>query len=760
MRRWTRAFATLVAIALLGAYSISASDASVRTGSLLHPQPTVDLWHAGSAAYQAHGSVGQVWLIDAAPNQPLELVAKNGLIVQQGPADAQGSKIFRAVLPASGYRVASGSGATLVASAPLTVTTPTNVPSHKFYASQHIGDGYDYLETRDGTTLSISVKLPGPIDKGPYPTVIEYSGYSPADPNSPQPSELIASALGYATVGINIRGTGCSGGAFDFFETLQSTDGYDAVETIAAQPWVAFHKVGMVGISYPGITQLFVAATNPPDLAAIAPLSVIDDTARGTLHPGGIFNDGFALSWAQDRQHDAQAAPASGQAWAGQRIENGDTVCAANQKLRSQAPDIITQIESNKYWTDKLAKPLAPEYFVDKITVPTFLSGAWQDEQVGGYWANLLSHFTHVQHAYFTGTNGSHTDPLEPAIFQRWYEFLSIYVAHKVPSIPAAAPLILNAIGSQVFGTNKLTLPPDRFAGVTSYARARQIYEGDPRVRILLDNGAGADPGVPVASSEIDAKAWPLPNTSPVAWYFGDGGALNAQKGTTPQSDTYRYDPSHDGATTVPDGAPDIAVWGTLPAWNWPAPTAGTALAYTTAPLGKELVMAGNASVDLWLQSTASDTDLQVTLTEVRPDGKETYVQNGWLRASDRALAPNATVLRPMHPFTQAAVQALPARKFVLARVEMFPFAHVFRAGSRIRLIIDAPGATRPRWKFDALPAIGTVTNSVGLGGPIASRIVLPVITGIVPPATPLPPCPSLRGQPCRDAATIVNAGP
>ena len=51
---------------------------------------------------------------------------------------------------------------------------------------------------------------------------------------------------------MNIRGTGCSGGAFHFFEPLQSTDGYDVIETIAAQPWVAHGKVGMVGISYPG----------------------------------------------------------------------------------------------------------------------------------------------------------------------------------------------------------------------------------------------------------------------------------------------------------------------------------------------------------------------------------------------------------------------------------------------------------------------------------------------------------------------------
>ena len=94
-----------------------------------------------------------------------------------------------------------------------------------------------------------------------------------------------------------MRGTGCSGGAFDYFERLQSLDGYDIVETVARQPWVLHHKVGTMGISYGGISQLFLAATDPPHLAAIAPLSVIDDSST-TLYPGGILNTGFTLPWA------------------------------------------------------------------------------------------------------------------------------------------------------------------------------------------------------------------------------------------------------------------------------------------------------------------------------------------------------------------------------------------------------------------------------------------------------------------------------
>src|SRR5205823_8505197 len=125
----------------------------------------------------------------------------------------------------------------------------------------------------------------------------------------------IATLLGFAVVDVNMRGTGCSGGAFSYFERLQSLDGYDVIETVARQPWVLHHKVGTLGISYGGISQLFVAATDPPSLAGITPLSVIDNTAT-TLYPGGILNTGFALQWAMDRVHDAEPASATGgQPW-------------------------------------------------------------------------------------------------------------------------------------------------------------------------------------------------------------------------------------------------------------------------------------------------------------------------------------------------------------------------------------------------------------------------------------------------------------
>ena len=191
-----------------------------------------------------------------------------------------------------------------------------------------------------------------------------------------------------------MRGTGCSGGAFDYFEPLQGLDGYDVIETVARQPWVLDHKVGMAGISYGGISQLFVAEDRPPSLAAIAPLSVIDSTAT-TLYPGGILNTGFALSWAKDRVHDAMPASATGgQPWALQRIQGGDTMCAANQVLHASAVDLIAKTRANNFYVPSVADPLDPITFVHKINVPTFMACQFTDEQTGGHCPDLAEHFT------------------------------------------------------------------------------------------------------------------------------------------------------------------------------------------------------------------------------------------------------------------------------------------------------------------------------------------------------------------------------
>ena len=162
-------------------------------------------------------------------------------------------------------------------------------------------------------------------------------------------------------------------------------------------------------------------------------------------------------------------------------------------------------------------------------------------------------------------------------------------------------------------------------------------------------------------------------------------------------------------------------------------------------------MIVGPSSLDLYLKSSARDTDLQVTLSEVRPDGNETYVQNGWLRASHRKLDPSAldraSTRGPTHLKGDAA--PLPRGAYTLVRVPIFPVAHAFRAGSRIRVTVQALGGDRPRWAFATIDK-GHTVNTISLGGEARLEPVLPVIPGATAKGTPLPGATALRGEPNR----------
>src|SRR5262249_55258301 len=248
------------------------------TTPLLATNPVGATPAAGSVSpargVEVRGSVEQVAVTGVRRGTHLRLLDATGTVLRRAAVDAAGARLFRHVAPAPGYRV-DGAG---IRSAAVTVTSPETAPPTSLFTDQRVSSGFGYVRTRDGTLLSVNVHLPGPASAGPYPTVIEYSGYDPSNPDGTPPGAQLAQLFGYPTVGVNLRRTGVSGGADDYFHPLQSLDGYDVVETIAAQPWVAGGRVGMVGISFSGITQLFVAATRPPHLAAITPLSVIDDT--------------------------------------------------------------------------------------------------------------------------------------------------------------------------------------------------------------------------------------------------------------------------------------------------------------------------------------------------------------------------------------------------------------------------------------------------------------------------------------------------
>jgi uncharacterized protein len=716
--------------------------AAAATAMLLAPA-------GASAAISAHGSVSQVYVTGGTPGDTLTLLNKKNKRVARQPVGSLGGVVFRRVARGKGYKVRAGDG---TVSGPVTVMADKNAPPTTDIYNQTLPQGgYGYITTRDGTQLAASVRLPGPISEGPWPTLVEYSGYGYANPDGAESGiSPIAEVIDYAVVDVNMRGTGCSGGAFDYFERLQGLDGYDVVETVARQPWAMHNKVGMVGVSYGGISQLFVAATNPPSLAGITPLSVIDNTAT-TLYPGGMLNTGFALEWAEDRVDDAKPATATqGQGWAYDRIQGGDQYCAANQVLHTASPDLIGKVHRNRFYRPKVANPLNPAKFVHKIKTPVFLACQFNDEQTGGHCPNLADRFTGTKRKWFTFTNGLHIDSLIPQTFNRWFDFLELYVAQRKPELTGFAKASAPIVYQEAMGVSGVQLPPDPIQEQPTFEAAKAAFEAQKPVRILFDSGGGT-PGYPVPGFEYSFKTLPVPSTKAQSWFLGDEGTLRRKPPPKRGTDTFLWDKEARPADNFPGtntGSGDL--WTDTPSSDWRQPPEGTAASYITPPLGADQAIIGAGALRAWIRSSVPDVDLQVTVTEVRPDGKETYVQSGYLRASMRKLdGRQSTLLEPVLSLARSDAKKMPKGRFAKLTIPLYYQGHMYRAGSRIRITIAAPSNDQPVWSFAETVPAGDANVTVAFAPNRSSRLILPFVPKVTAP-TALPQCPGLRGEPCR----------
>jgi hypothetical protein len=563
-----------------------------------------------------------------------------------------------------------------------------------------------YIPMADGTQLAYTVELPA--GTGRFPVALAYAGYcegSDAQCNDATNASALLAA-GYAVLGVNIRGTGCSTGTFDAFTDQEWRDGAAAIEWAARQPWSTGH-VGMFGDSFPGITQLGVAGLRPPHLDAIAPFQVTTDLYRDVGAPGGITNTGFGAFWAGVDQ------PLASYEGGIERTEQtGDTGCAAaslsdlaQEGFHNVALEGLQHPYDDAFWQAR-----EPGANASKINVPVFGCLTWQDDEVSSRSSSYLSE-------------------LNPA--RTWVVAANGY--HGMCEISA----------SQI--TTELVAFFNRF--VKGEANG---FTATPHVQLWHETTANST-GDDVPSWVTTFPSYSSIPARPLALYFQSHGALSLSPPKSEESpDRYTYPgPALGTENGIVFGQHNLLWKGEeLP---------GASVAYATAPLTRDSEFFGSGSANIWLSSTAPDTDLQITLTEVRPDGQEVYVARGWLRASHRALDPaRSTALAPYHTDQQADARPLVLGSPTYLRVQLWPFDYVFRKGSSIRLWINAPTGETGGWSFDytKTPAI----NSIFADAQHPSAIVLGYLPGGHAQA-PLPTCDTLLNQPCRQNLVPAPSG-
>src|SRR5205085_1143075 len=133
------------------------------------------------------------------------------------------------------------------------------------------------------------------------------------------------------------------------------------------------------------------------------------------------------------RDRDRRPAAVGGGAQGG---DDGDLLRRHQPAVHgaAQAADLMKKIRENSHYRPKVVDPLAPVTFVHKINVPVFMACQFTDEQTGGHCPTLAEHMTGTRKKWFTFTNGTHVDSLDPETANRMYDFLMIYVAQQSPS--------------------------------------------------------------------------------------------------------------------------------------------------------------------------------------------------------------------------------------------------------------------------------------------------------------------------------------
>jgi putative CocE/NonD family hydrolase len=580
-----------------------------------------------------------------------------------------------------------------------------------------------YLTMSDGVRLRYTVERPA--TGGPYPTLFEYSGYDPGNnPDSSYITRFVKNDGGYAYIGVNVRGTGCSEGTFDFFQPQEAKDGAAVIDWVTHQSW-SDGKVGMIGKSYPGITQLFVAEEQPPGLVAIAPGHFFGDAYRDIARPGGIINYGFSSLWSfiGRPSYEFQSGPGE--------VAGGDPDCvnASTAEIRGAPTNPFVQLLQHPY-DDALVRERSPNRRLDRIQVPMLATLSWQDEQLGSRNTDLLAQLDDLNLA--RRQRGEAETP--------WWAMLS------------------NGDHGMARTANELT-DLERFYDHFLKGENNN-WDTRPRVRVWWESkvASRAASWTTALDHWSESQRAAAGRLEPWALNLRSGGGLTEQPAAAGEaSESYLYTP--------PAGSQGIA----NPAYGYPSlpdryfwtssPPDGTALAWTTAPFSTDRTLLGSASLDVWLASTAVDTDLQVTLTEVRPDGQEQYIQKGWLRASQRALdATRSTALRPWQTHQQADVAMLTPGQPALMRVEIFPFGHVIRQGSRLRVWVEAPTTLPELWSFVPFPT--PAQNTVLHDAAHPTRLVLPLVPNDANRVAAAPACGTVIRQPCRPDPLTTAAEP
>src|SRR5439155_3976872 len=258
---------------------------------------------------------------------------------------------------------------------------PETAPAyHVRPATYGVSTTYDVpVKMSDGVTLYVNVYRPadkgGDPAKGRFPVILTQTPYNKNGALSFENDYLVQ--RGYVQVISDVRGTGSSEGNWDSFGMREQKDGAELVRWTEKQSW-SNGEVGLYGISYGAINQLFTAEQDPPSVKAEFPIVPMSDAYRDITASGGQLNTSFIPSWLGLVTGTSLVpplfTPTNPAEAATELAQHGVNVTQFQAATLMNA----TTGGSNAY-DSAFYKTRSPIERITKVHVPTFIVGGWYD---------------------------------------------------------------------------------------------------------------------------------------------------------------------------------------------------------------------------------------------------------------------------------------------------------------------------------------------------------------------------------------------
>ena len=548
----------------------------------------------------------------------------------------------------------------------------------------------------DGVQLRAYIsgdKTTGATDFPARPLIVEFSPYAPTS-FSGSVGQTFGSSYNYLEV--NARGTGLSGGVWGAVGPRDQQDVSEFLEWACKQPWSNGH-IGLYGFSASAIAiynslHLPLACVDAASLMAGS-----DDLYRDLLYPGGMFNLGpaavVAFGVGAPLAADSFGAIGSG--------TSPITQLQTGAGLLGLFVDILSHTTEDDYWDVRTERrdPPGPNTF------PVLADTSFYDPEPRGPFESfkfLRSLGVQIHLLTFGAHDGFPTGTPGPfPQYQRWFDHYLLGVNNGI--------------------------------------------DGDPAVQLFLGNGS-REALMAGNFTRVNASDWPVPGTRWQPLFLdpaSSGSVLSLNDGTlaaaAPAASTVQAYPAIISVPTATD--PDTTstlgamafggysintLFDMVPILTQMNLTQTVSLTYTTPAFSQPVDVAGQGSLDVFVDTAIPGADLYAVISDVWPDGSAYAVGVGRLRTSfpdiilaDSVVDANGEIVQPYGDYS-AQTPALPlqTREY---HVEFWPIGNHFPAGHRLRLTLVGTSAYM-------LPAPGL--NLVSIGGATPSRLLLQVLPG------------------------------